>query len=251
MPPKKKLPIGWKRTGYSRLKDTGLYPDEALIKLAKQFEISGAIEYNSDVWKLKQRLETAATSYLAEKHNSSGPKPQDIRSFLAVLADKSDELNALINGLDDITWDQLRRTEYRLQQSAFYRGDERLVEIGVMRRRNEFDTEGLELSYSDISDVSISLDYLKFLAVESLGDVKKGKAGRQKNHPLYLWVSMMADHWVNVMNRKFTVTYHQNTPTSPSGQFFEACLELLDPAALDDLVSQMRRVHKNRKNRVF
>ncbi|MEQ9209959.1 MAG: hypothetical protein RLN96_08990 [Pseudomonadales bacterium] len=251
MPPKKNLPIGWKRTGYSRLKDTGLYPDETLIKLAEQFGVSGAIEYNSDLWKLKQRLETAAISYLAEKHNTAGPKPKDVRSFLTVLANKADELKALIDGLDDITWDQLRRTEYRLQQSAFYLGDERLVDIGVMRRRNEFDPEGFELSYSDISDIPINLDYLKFLAVESHSDVKKDKAGRQKNHALYLWVSMMVDHWVSVMNRKFTVTYHQNTSTSPSGQFLEACLEILDPDALDDLVSQMRRVHKNRKNRVF
>lgn len=246
---KKNLPLGWISKGSGRVVDTGFYSREFVLKLARDFNVHGKLEYEDDVWALKERLETAGTMYVAAKHNFAGPQSRDLRAYFQELSERAQVLLDLFEQIDERSWQILWRTEQRLQMGAFFQGDDRLVNIGVVRRRNDNDPENLEAEFSDIHELPKLLRYLQLLSSESIEKLEPGTAGRKRNYPLYIWTYEMARFWVSTLRRDFTVTYHQNVPTSEAGQFLEACLTPMDADALPELVSQMRQVLQDRKNR--
>ena len=248
MPRIKNLPLEWTRKGSMRFEDTGFYPDDVLLDIARQFGIDGDVTPGNGVWDLKQRLETAGTMYVAAKHNTAGPQPRDVRAYFQTLIEQADDLLELLERVDEISWQYIWQTENSLQMDAMYKGDNRLFDVGVMRRVNPDDSR--ELEYTDLAEVPNHLRYVKLLASECLEKVREAPAGRKKNQALHMWVYAMASHWERKMGREFTVSYHQNVPTSQAGQFLEVCLRPMDVAALPELVSQMRQVLKDRKNRL-
>jgi hypothetical protein len=58
----------------------------------------------------------------------------------------------------------------------------------------------------------------------------------------------MANFWEKELGREYTVTYHQGEATSEAGQFLEACLFPMDAESIPQLIAQMRKILKNRKN---
>lgn len=245
MPRTKKLRLGWSRKGLTRIEDTGFYPDPVVEEIAGRFGIEGT----EALWSLKQRLETAGTMYQSWTHNAAGPLPRDVRAYFQTVLDRSHELLEIIEGADDRSWDYIWRTESRLQQDAFDKGDSKLADVGVLRWSTENNPDNLIAEFSDLSDSKNHLKYIELLATECLSQVRRGEAGRRKNQALYRWIYEMASYWERKMGKNFTVTYHQNQPTSDAGQFLEACLAPMDQEAVEQLVSQMRRVLKDRKNR--
>ncbi len=245
MPKLKSLHLGWTSQGFVRTKDTGYYPDAVISDITKKF----AIEDAEAQWDLKQRLETAGTMYLSSKHNTAGPLPRHIQSYFQAIIARSRDLIELIEKADDRSWQYIWRTEQKLQWDALHKNDSRLADIGILRWGDESDPENLIAEYSDLNDALKHVRYLELLAKECSVQVPSGERGRKKNESLSMWVSDMARFWEQNLGRKFTVTYHKNAPISEAGQFLEACLTPMDPDAKGQLVSQMRQVGVNRKNR--
>lgn len=240
---RKNLPLGWASRGITRVRDTGFYPDAVVRDIARKFSVEGAEAESA----LKQRLESAGTSYQAWKHNTAGPAPRAVRAYFQAVIDRSSELIDLIEKADDRSWQFIWRTEHQLQWDAIHSGDTRLADIGVLRPGNENDPAGTVAVYTDLGETLKHLRYIELLAQECLGQVQLRSPGQRRNQALYWWVYNMSAFWEKLTGKELAVTYYRKVPTSEAGQFLEACLAPMDREAVERLVSQMRAVQDDRK----
>jgi len=238
--------LGWTPKGFGRVEDTGCYPDVVVFSIAEAFGIEGRNEPEDDVWALKQRLETAGTAYRASKHNQEKPVPREVKAYMRDIAKRSAELCRLLENPDSISWGHLWRAEAHLQQEGILTPGSQLEKMGIATvSEGENGRETFLLEYADAPKL---LRYVELLANQSLVELNEGQPGRTSDRPLYVWVHAMVRYWEDTLGREFTVSYHQNAPTSPVGTFLEACLKPLDEGALDGLVTQMRNLLTDRRN---
>jgi len=238
----KNLNLGWESKNWIRFEDTGFYPEDVVLDIASRFDIDTCLDYQAPAWKLKQRLETAGTLYIALKHNSDAPSGKQIRTYFDALRRGSRELIELIQNANAVADQILGSTTFDMTMAELRGKDGPLVAAGVIRKKNQDDDRKYEAEFSELSDIVQHLKFLEIVAEACEKKVPTPPRGRKRNEALYYWVLNMVRYWQEDLGREFTSTSFAGLPTSYTGQFLEAALFPMDAEAIGGLAHQMWEV---------
>ncbi len=108
------------------------------------------------------------------------------------------------------------------------------------------------LSDIDSADENTRYGLERVETAETLKDARdrlstlSASPGRPSNHALYWWVVDMAAFWVNVLDREFTIDYHNSEGVTATYSFLKDALDPLNPNA-DELLTAARKVRTMRR----
>lgn len=97
------------------------------------------------------------------------------------------------------------------------------------------------MEYVAFRDIENALKQLQMICETGIGYLQPQKGGRPENKAMQVWTGMLSDFWAKDLKRAYRVDGYKGEVVSDAGDFLTDCLKHLDPTAIDQLYSQMRR----------
>ncbi len=206
-------------------------------------------------------LDFAAKRYAALKYRESiDLSPSETGRHLTSLRRAAKELAAELGRLPPASREVFDKAEGELQREL----ENRLEEVSMQREtspparmeqaatgsfhviRDKEPTDGWQgwetrMEYVAFRDIENALKQLQMICETGIGYLQPQKGGRPENKAMQVWTGMLSDFWAKDLKRVYRVDGYKGEVVSDAGDFLTDCLKLLDPAAIDQLYSQMRR----------
>ena len=238
-----------------------LYSDADIQEICERHEIS--VEDHGRVFGAV--LDFAAKRYAALKYRESIElSPSETGRHLTSLRRAAKELAAQIGQLPPASREVFDKAEGELQREL----ENRLEEFSMQREKSPLSRMeqagtgsftvireagtadgwlGLEkrLEYVAFRDIENALKQLQMICETGIGYLQPQKGGRPENKAMQVWTGMLSDFWAKDLKRAYRVDGYKGEVVSDAGDFLTDCLKHLDPAAIDQLYSQMRRYRED------
>ena len=228
------------------------YTDDDIKHLADEFEISD----EKQIGELRGRLEGAANVYRIYKNNhDTAPRPSEMRAAIKEIEALVTSLQDRLERMDDLT--RLHFWDFEKQLHRFHMRPESTDEIITETTEHGHSVQiapgpdrSYYVDYIGMREHFESLTILKSYCASALDNIPDDKGAQRKSEALWMWAINIRNAWIEILDRKFSITRHKGDPVSEAARFACKAFETLDEGVPKSrILTTLERVNKYKRGK--